>query len=56
MFGLFTLACLFELAVWLEGEVVPVIVAVITHLFVMLAAALAHLSFRVAGKAQGHVS
>lgn len=40
-FGLFTLGGLFALAVWLTEEVVPVIAAVITHLFVVVAAALA---------------
>lgn len=54
-FSLFTPTCLFALAVWIEGEVVPVIATVIAHLFVVLAAALA-LLLRGAGRAQHHGS
>lgn len=52
-FGLVVLTCLFALAVWLVGEVVPVIVAVIVNLFVVLAAALVLRSrLRGAGEVQ----
>ncbi|MFE6353421.1 hypothetical protein ACFVOO_11360 [Streptomyces rochei] len=52
MFGLIALAGLLVLAIWLTGEVVSVIVAVIANLFVMLAAALVLFQFRVTGRAQ----
>lgn len=52
VFGLIALAGLLVLAIWLTGEVVSVIVAVIANLFVMLAAALVLFQFRVTGRAQ----